>query len=102
LRDAIVNHFDKSMPGFLCEEGLLHAVETRTSSPVRTIRETPILSKRLGSAVYFQLEKVPDLREGIVSAAVDGIVVAEAVLKDLVGSGGDESRSWRAVARKSL
>jgi len=30
--------FDKRMPGFVCEQGLLHGAETRTSSPLRIPR----------------------------------------------------------------
>ena len=39
LVNAITDHFDKHMPGFLCESALLHGVETRTSSPVRICRD---------------------------------------------------------------
>jgi uncharacterized FAD-dependent dehydrogenase len=31
LRDALVNHFDSQMPGYVDDDGLLHAVETRVS-----------------------------------------------------------------------
>lgn len=40
---ALVNKFEKNMPGFLCDEALLHGVETRTSSPVRIRRDTGTL-----------------------------------------------------------
>ena len=43
LAHAIVNHFDKQMPGFLCDEALLHGVETRTSSPMRVLRDANTL-----------------------------------------------------------
>lgn len=46
LSDGIVNHFDKQMPGFLCDEALLHGVETRTSSPVRVPRDRITLQAR--------------------------------------------------------
>lgn len=39
LRHAVINNFDKQMPGFLSEEALIHGVETRTSSPVRVVRD---------------------------------------------------------------
>ena len=94
LRDAIVNHFDKSLPGFLCEEGLLHAVETRTSSPVRICRDADTL-QAIGIDGIFPAGEGAGFAGGIVSAAVDGIVVAEAVLKELVGSGHDDSETWR-------
>ena len=40
LTDAIIKHFDKQMPGFVCDDALLHGVETRTSSPVRVLRDS--------------------------------------------------------------
>lgn len=43
LCNALVYHFEKQLPGFVCEEGLLHAVETRTSSPVRISRDAMTL-----------------------------------------------------------
>lgn len=43
LTHAITHHFEKQMPGFLCDEALLHGVETRTSSPVRVLRDTDTL-----------------------------------------------------------
>jgi uncharacterized FAD-dependent dehydrogenase len=43
LRYALTQHFDKNMPGYICEEALLHAVETRTSSPVRIPRDEATL-----------------------------------------------------------
>lgn len=39
MRDALINHFEKKMPGYICDEALLHGVETRTSSPVRISRD---------------------------------------------------------------
>ena len=39
LRDALINQFEKRMPGYICDDALLHAVETRTSSPVRVARD---------------------------------------------------------------
>jgi uncharacterized FAD-dependent dehydrogenase len=85
LQDAVVNHFDKQLPGFLCEEGLLHAVETRTSSPVRISRDAETL-QAIGLDGLFPAGEGAGFAGGIVSAAVDGIVVAEAVLEELIGS----------------
>lgn len=36
LKSALLQ-FDKKLPGFITEAGLLHGVETRTSSPVRAL-----------------------------------------------------------------
>jgi uncharacterized FAD-dependent dehydrogenase len=46
LRDALVNHFDAQMPGYVHEEGLLHGVETRTSSPLRMARDSETLKAK--------------------------------------------------------
>jgi uncharacterized FAD-dependent dehydrogenase len=46
LYNAIVHalvKFEKTMPGFLCDQALLHGVETRTSSPVRVLRDCDTL-----------------------------------------------------------
>lgn len=46
LRDALVNHFDAQMPGYVHPDGLLHGVETRTSSPLRMAREAETLQAK--------------------------------------------------------
>lgn len=43
LQNALTEHFDKTMPGYVCDDALLHAVETRTSSPVRISRNEETL-----------------------------------------------------------
>jgi uncharacterized FAD-dependent dehydrogenase len=82
LRDAL-NYFDKVMPGYLCSEGLLHAVETRTSSPVRVCRNDTTLEAE-GVQGLFPAGEGAGFAGGIVSAAVDGMVVADAVIDLLV------------------
>lgn len=82
LRDALVNYIDKTMPGYVCDEGLLHAVETRTSSPVRISRDNDTL-QAIGIARLFPAGEGAGFAGGIVSAAVDGLVVAEAVIEQL-------------------
>eukprot|EP00595_Chromulina_sp_UTEXLB2642_P002147 CAMPEP_0196768406 /NCGR_PEP_ID=MMETSP1095-20130614/42712_1 /TAXON_ID=96789 ORGANISM="Chromulina nebulosa, Strain UTEXLB2642" /NCGR_SAMPLE_ID=MMETSP1095 /ASSEMBLY_ACC=CAM_ASM_000446 /LENGTH=251 /DNA_ID=CAMNT_0042137941 /DNA_START=740 /DNA_END=1491 /DNA_ORIENTATION=- len=37
IRSALIN-FDRSMPGFLSEDAILHGVETRTSAPIQITR----------------------------------------------------------------
>jgi uncharacterized FAD-dependent dehydrogenase len=39
IRTALTEEFEKTMPGFICDDALLHAVETRTSSPIRISRD---------------------------------------------------------------
>lgn len=79
LRDAVVNHFERSMPGFLCEDALLHAVETRTSSPLRVARDPESL-QAIGKKGLFPSGEGAGFAGGIVSAAVDGHIVGDAVL----------------------
>jgi hypothetical protein len=93
-RDAIVNHFNRSLPGFLCEDGLLHGVETRTSSPVR-ISRNPESLQAIGIEGLYPAGEGAGFAGGIVSAAVDGIVVADAILNSLIGQKDNEqSRKW--------
>eukprot|EP00571_Detonula_confervacea_P014702 CAMPEP_0172297440 /NCGR_PEP_ID=MMETSP1058-20130122/463_1 /TAXON_ID=83371 /ORGANISM="Detonula confervacea, Strain CCMP 353" /LENGTH=742 /DNA_ID=CAMNT_0013006595 /DNA_START=59 /DNA_END=2284 /DNA_ORIENTATION=- len=78
LAHAITHHFDKQMPGFLCDEALLHGVETRTSSPVRVIRDANTLEAS-GVDNLFPSGEGAGFAGGIVSAAVDGLLVANAI-----------------------
>jgi uncharacterized FAD-dependent dehydrogenase len=71
--------FDKSMKGYLTNEAVVHAPETRTSSPVRIPRDR-------GTLVHVRIKGLFPCGEGagyaggIVSAAIDGEKVAAAVL----------------------
>ena len=96
LQDAVANHFNKKMPGFLCEEGLLHAVETRTSSPVRVSRH-PETMQAIGTTGLFPPGEGAGFAGGIVSAAVDGMSVADAILETVCES----SPSSRADSKGS-
>ena len=82
LRDAVTNHFERQMPGFLCDEGVLHGVETRTSSPVRVSRDRESL-QAIGTKALFPAGEGAGFAGGIVSAAVDGMAVANAILNTL-------------------
>ena len=99
LKDALVNHFDRQMPGYVCDEGLLHAVETRTSSPLRISRDRESL-QAIGIHRLFPAGEGAGFAGGIVSAAVDGLVVAEAVLEEIFG--GTETKSPERLRQKSI
>jgi uncharacterized FAD-dependent dehydrogenase len=92
LQDAVQNYFDKQMPGFLCEDALLHAVETRTSSPVRISRD-PDTMQAIGKRGLYPSGEGAGFAGGIVSAAVDGLVVADSILDDLSNSSSKKRRS---------
>jgi uncharacterized FAD-dependent dehydrogenase len=73
--------FERRMRGFVTEEALLLGVETRTSSPCRLVRGTDYHSPAL-RGVYPAGEGA-GYAGGIVSSAVDGLKVAEAICAEL-------------------
>ena len=83
LRNALTEHFERQLPGFVCEDGLLHAVETRTSSPLRVAREKETM-EAIGCRKLYPVGEGAGFAGGIVSAAVDGMAVAESVLLDVL------------------
>jgi uncharacterized protein len=70
--------FDRSMRGYLTNEAVVHAPETRTSSPVRVPRDATSL-EHPRVAGLFPCGEGAGYAGGIVSAAMDGERVAEAV-----------------------
>ena len=74
--------FEKIIPGFSHPDVLLAGVESRTSSPVRILRDERCQSNIPG---IFPCGEGAGYAGGIVSAAVDGIRVAEAVYLDSMG-----------------
>ncbi|MBQ3556827.1 MAG: hypothetical protein IJA11_03405 [Oscillospiraceae bacterium] len=75
LRDAL-GVMDRKLHGFAAADGVLTGVETRSSSPVRILRDEYCQSALRG---LFPCGEGAGYAGGIVSAAVDGIRVAEAV-----------------------
>jgi uncharacterized FAD-dependent dehydrogenase len=69
--------FGTSMRGYITEEAVLVGVETRTSSPVRIPRDADSLQHPEIAALY-PCGEGAGYAGGIVSAALDGIRVAEA------------------------
>jgi uncharacterized FAD-dependent dehydrogenase len=81
LREAIPA-FDKQIKGFAMADAVLTAVETRTSSPIRITRDAQCQS--LNTRGLFPAGEGAGYAGGILSAAVDGIEVAEAVALSIV------------------
>jgi uncharacterized FAD-dependent dehydrogenase len=77
LRSAI-EFFGKKYKGFDSDEALLLAVESRTSSPVRVLRDQVTLMSPAVSGL-FPCGEGAGYAGGIVSAAMDGERVAERV-----------------------
>ena len=77
LRDALPL-MDRKLRGFSVPDGVLTGVETRSSSPVRILRDEGCQSPLHG---LYPCGEGAGYAGGIVSAAVDGIRVAEAVAR---------------------
>jgi uncharacterized FAD-dependent dehydrogenase len=84
---AGIKGFDRKMRGFLTEEATLTGVETRTSSPVRVVRGDDLQSVSLNG--IFPTGEGAGYAGGIMSAAVDGIRVADRIALELF----EETRS---------
>ena len=70
LREGFVE-FGKSMRGFLTNEAVLHAPESRTSSPVRIPRDSETLEHLQIKGLY-PCGEGAGYAGGIISAAIDG------------------------------
>ncbi len=79
LRQAIVE-LDHQLKGFADPNGVLTAPETRSSAPVRILRDDSYQSNLHG---LYPCGEGAGYAGGIMSAAVDGILCAEALIKTL-------------------
>jgi len=77
IREALPE-FAKSLPGYLLRDALLTGVETRTSSPLRIRRRNETLQSENTPGLYPAGEGA-GYAGGILSAAIDGVKVAEAL-----------------------
>jgi uncharacterized FAD-dependent dehydrogenase len=90
IREALPA-FGRRLPGFDHPDAVLTGVETRTSSPVRITRGKDFQS--LNTSGLYPSGEGAGYAGGILSAAVDGIKVAEAVARSLDAPGA-HNRSW--------
>jgi len=84
IREAIP-FFDKQVSGFAMKDAVLTGVETRTSSPVRIVRGEDFQSINV-KGLYPGGEGA-GYAGGIISAAIDGVKIAEAVAMDIMKKG---------------
>ena len=75
--------FDKQIRGYSMHDAVLTGLETRTSSPLRITRGADLQS--LNVKGLFPAGEGAGYAGGILSAGVDGIRIAEAVARDLLG-----------------
>lgn len=78
-----MEQFGRIISGFNHENVLIDAVESRTSSPVRIIRDEELQSAIRG---IFPCGEGAGYAGGITSAAMDGIKVAEEVARQITGA----------------
>ena len=84
IREALPA-FERQIKGFSMYDAILTAVETRTSSPVRIKRDRKTYQS-LNTQGLYPAGEGAGYAGGILSAAVDGIEVAEAVALSMVES----------------
>ncbi len=80
LKEAL-KRFDESMPGYLTNDASIIGVETRTSAPFRITRNDNYQS--ISCPGLYPSGEGAGYGGGIVSAAVDGLKVAEQILIEL-------------------
>lgn len=78
-----LQRFNRLMPGFLSEGGLLFGVETRTSAPLRIPRNKDTLMSVSHEGLY-PCGEGAGYAGGITSAAVDGVRVADKICESIV------------------
>ncbi|MEN9945706.1 MAG: hypothetical protein RLZZ293_92 [Pseudomonadota bacterium] len=83
IREAIPE-FGKKIHGFAMDDAIFTGVETRTSSPVR-IKRDKIKFTSINTQGLYPAGEGAGYAGGILSAAIDGIEVAEAVAKSILG-----------------
>ena len=82
ISDSIIEaipSFEKEIPGFDDNDAIISGVESRTSSPVRIIRDKDYQSINIGG--LYPCGEGAGYAGGIMSAAMDGMKVAEAIIQ---------------------
>ena len=74
-----IKYFDTKIKGFANPDAILTGVETRSSSPVRIVRDETLMSNIKG---IYPCGEGAGYAGGIMTAAVDGIKVAIAILEN--------------------
>jgi uncharacterized FAD-dependent dehydrogenase len=82
IREALPA-FDKQIKGFALHDAVLTGIETRTSAPLRITRDESMQS--LNVKGLFPAGEGAGYAGGILSAGVDGIRIAEALARDMLG-----------------
>jgi hypothetical protein len=75
LKEAILN-FDYKIKGFASDDALLAAIESRTSSPIKIVRDETLQSNIKG---IYPIGEGAGYAGGITSAAMDGLKASEVI-----------------------
>ena len=78
LRKAFID-FDRKMKGFVSNDAVLHAPESRTSSPVQIPRD-PITCQHPELSGLYPCAEGAGYAGGIISAALDGMKCVDAIV----------------------
>ena len=81
LKEGIVE-IDKKMPGFLNDDAILTAIESRSSSPVRILRDKKYKSNIEG---VYPIGEGAGYAGGITSSALDGLKCALSIINEIGG-----------------
>ena len=80
LQDGLKS-FDNKLKGFLDKDAVMTGVETRSSSPVRILRDENYTA--IGIRNLYPAGEGAGYAGGITSSAVDGVTIAEAIIKKI-------------------
>jgi len=80
LKQGLLN-FDKKLEGFASEDAIITGVETRSSSPIRIVRDINTLYSTSVNGVY-PCGEGAGYAGGIVSSAIDGLRCAEKLISE--------------------
>jgi uncharacterized protein len=79
LKEGLIN-FDRKIKGYAAVDAVMTGIETRTSAPVRIERNENL---QVNSAIgLYPAGEGAGYAGGIISAAVDGLRIAEAIMKE--------------------
>lgn len=79
IADAL-QAFDRRIPGFAGDAGVLVGPETRGSCPVRTVRDADT-RESVSTPGLYAIGEGSGYAGGIMSSAIDGLKTAEAIIR---------------------
>ena len=78
MKEALMD-FDRKIKGFASRDAVLTGVETRTSAPIRIVRNENMESETVKN--FYPIGEGAGYAGGIMSAAVDGMKLAEKIIQ---------------------